>query len=175
MDYFCNRYENQTRTDRNPRFHCGLRDLPARIRRPHLACDPQFAAYRTVAGSRHSAVEFPEKHDPHGPRRRDGRSRHPRGEDSRPADQFRTQLRPERPELGRPRRPAPPGRNPPALRGADRQTAHRPDLRAGDRRPTPRSAVFSAATGRPRASSSPPRSWGSPPGSGCRRTASTTS
>lgn len=40
--------------------------------RPHLACDPQFAAYRTVAGSRHSAVEFPEKHDPHGPRRRDG-------------------------------------------------------------------------------------------------------
>ena len=34
---------------------------------------------------------------------------------------------------------------------------------------------FSAATGQPRASSSPPRSWGSPPGSGCRRTASTTS
>ena len=28
MNYFCSRYENQTRTDRNPRFHCGLRDLP---------------------------------------------------------------------------------------------------------------------------------------------------
>ena len=133
MDYFCPRYEDQTRADGNPRLHCGICDLPARIGRAHLARDPQLAAYRSLAGGRPPVVELPEKHDHHRPRRRERRGHHPRSEDPGTADQLRAQLRPERPELGCAGRKASALRNPASLRRTDCKTAHRPNLRPADR------------------------------------------